>query len=273
MADEHGPMEPTPSDSTPPAQPDAPSTTPTETSAPAASEWGQPAPAEPKKGVNVWMIVAIAAIVLALIAGYGAYTYKSQVDDWEAAASETLAALQAAGIHVQSVVASSASDYEQQISNLKTELEQSQTEAGVTQGQLTQAQQDLADTQTELQNTQQQLDDANAQLADTQAQLDDANAKLEQVGQLVLPDGTYIGPVLAARTQPSPALVFQDGTAWRVAEVAPDATITSGGAPLTLEEFSALLQSTDPADVALANGNYKVKVKGGLVTSIQKSQQ
>ena len=52
-------------------------------------------PSTPKR-TNVWMIVAIVAIVLALIAGYGAFTYKSQVDDWEAAASETLAALQAA---------------------------------------------------------------------------------------------------------------------------------------------------------------------------------
>ena len=31
---------------------------------------------------------------------------------------------------------------------------------------------------------------------------------------------------------------------------------------LTLEEFSALLQSTDPPAVTLANGNYQVKVNG-----------
>ncbi len=89
----------------------------------------------------------------------------------------------------------------------------------------------------------------------------------------MLADGTYVGPVLGARTEPIPAIIFQDGTAWRVAEVAPDATITAGGQTLTLEEFSALLLSTDPAAVTLANGNYQVKVNGGLVTKISKSPQ
>jgi hypothetical protein len=224
-----------------------------------------PAPST-RKGINVWMIVGIVAIVLALVAGYFAFTYKRQVDDWEAAASDTLATLQAAGIQIQGTVASSVDDYEKQISDLSTQLEQSQTKAGVSEANLAQAQADLTNTQDELKKTQQDL-------ADTQAQLDDANAKLEQLGELVLADGTYIGPVLGARTEPMPAIIFQDGTAWRVAQVAPDATITSGGQPLTLEEFSALLQSTDPADVALANGNYKVKVQGGLVTSMQKSNQ
>jgi hypothetical protein len=54
--------------------------------------------------------------------------------------------------------------------------------------------------------------------------------------------------------------VFQDGKAWRVAEVWPDVTITAGGQSLTLEEFSALLRSTDPADAELANG---IHGKGG----------
>lgn len=221
-------------------------------------------PSKPGK-VNVWMIVAIVAIVLALIAGYLAFTYKGQVDDWEVAASETVAVLQEAGIELQSTVESGVTGYEGQISELSSELEQSQTEAGISAAELEAAEQALADTQAEVETTQQELET-------TQAELDDANATLEQLGELVLADGTYVGPVLSARTEPFPAILFQDGTAWRIAEVGPDATITAGGQTLTLEEFSALLQSTDPEAVTLANGNYQVKVKGGLVTSI-KSQE
>ncbi len=224
---------------------------------------------KPKK-VNVWMIVAIVAIVLALITGYLALTYKKQVDDWEAAASETLATLQAAGIELQGTIESGVAGYEQQVSDLSTALEQSQTQAGISEADLAKAQQDLADTQAELESTQQDLADTQAQLEATQAELDDANATLEQLGEVVLADGTYVGPVLSARTEPIPAIIFQDDTAWRVAEVSPDVTITAGDQTLTLEEFSALLQSTDPAAVALANGDYQVKVKGGLVTSISK---
>jgi hypothetical protein len=223
------------------------------------------APAKPKK-VDVWMIVAIVAIVLALLAGYLAFTYKQQVDDWEAAAAETTAALQAGGIELQETVESGVAGYEQQISDLSSQLEQTKTQAGIAESAQAEAAKELEATQAELEATQ-------AELEATQAELDDANAKLEQLGELVLPDGTYIGPVLGARTEPIPAIIFQDGTAWRVAQVAPDAKITSGGQTLTLEEFSALLQSTDPADVALANGNYKVKVKDGLVTSMQKSKE
>lgn len=41
---------------------------------------------------------------------------------------------------------------------------------------------------------------------------------------------------------------------------------------MTLEEFSALLQSTDPADVELANGSYEVVVKKGFVTTIRTAE-
>jgi hypothetical protein len=239
---------------------------------------GAAAASGPKKKVDVWMIVAIVAIVVAIIAGWLAFSYKGQVDDWEAAANETLAKLEAAGLELQDTIASGVADYERKISDLTTQLEQSQTQGGIAEADLAQVQQDLADTQAELESTQQDLADTQGQLADkqaqldeTQAQLDDANATLEQLGELVLPDGTYVGPVLAARTEPFPAIIFQEDTAWRVAEVAPDATITIGDQELTLEEFTALLQSTDPVDVALVSGDYQVEVQDGLVTSIQKS--
>ena len=47
--------------------------------------------------------------------------------------------------------------------------------------------------------------------------------------------------------------------------------ITVGGQSLTLAEFSSLLQSTDPADVELANGTYSVRVANGLVRGISKA--
>lgn len=229
----------------------------------------------PRKKLDVWMIVAIATAVLAVIASYLAFTYKQEIDDWETAATETVAALQAAGIELEGTVESGVAGYEEQISDLSGALEQSQTEAGISAAQLEETEKELADTQAELGATQQELedtqaalDDAEQELAATQAALDDANAQLEQLGELVLPDGTYVGPVLGARTEPLPAIIFQDGTAWRVAEVSPDVTITVGDQNLTLEEFSALLQSTDPVDATLANASYQVKVKKGLVTSI-----
>jgi len=222
----------------------------------------------PPKKVDVWMIVAIVAIVLALIAGYLALSYRNQVDDWEAAASETVAALKAAGIELQGTVESGVAGYEQQIADLSSALEQSQTQAGVSASELEATKQDLADTQAELGTAQQDLQDAQAELATTQAELDDANAKLEQLGELVLPNGTYLGPVLGARTEPVPAIIFQDGTAWRVAEVATDVTISVGAQTLTLEEFSALLLSGDPVQATAANGTYQVTVKKGLATSI-----
>jgi hypothetical protein len=235
--------------------------------------------AKPKKKVDVWMIVAIVAIVVAIIAGWLAFSYKGQVDDWEAAANETLTKLEAAGLELQDTIASGVADYERKISDLTTQLEQSQTQGGIAEADLAQVQQDLADTQAELESTQQDLADAQAQLGETQAQLDetqaqldDANAKLEQLGELVLPNGTYLGPILGARTEPIPAIIFQEDTAWRVAEVSPDVVITVGDQTLTLEEFSQLLASTDPAAIAASTGEYQVKVKGGLVTSITKSE-
>jgi hypothetical protein len=75
--------------------------------------------------------------------------------------------------------------------------------------------------------------------------------------------------VLAARVDPFPAIVFQDGSAWRIAEVSPDVAITANGESLTLKEFSTLLQSTKPKDAELANGDCSVKVAKGLVTKIQ----
>lgn len=227
-------------------------------------EPGAATEAQPSEGrkLDVWMIVAIVAIVLALIAAYFAFTYRQQVQDWEAAASETLSKLQAAGLELQETVVTGVADYEDKISDLSSQLEQAQTEAGVAQSGQAATEQELADTQAELEATQQDLED-------TQAALDDANAKLAELGELVLPNGTYFGPVLAARVDPLPAIVFQgEEDVWRVAEVAEDVAITAGTETLTLEEFSALLQSTDPADAALANGTYEVKVKKGLVTSI-----
>ena len=53
-----------------------------------------------------------------------------------------------------------------------------------------------------------------------------------------------------------------------MAEVSSDVTITAGGQSLTLEAFSDLLQSTEPAAAELANGTFEVVVEQGLVTSI-----
>ena len=218
---------------------------------------GEPA----KKRVNVWMIVAIVAILLAVIAGYLAFSNGQEVDEWEAAANETVAKLQEAGIQLRSAVESGAEGYEQQISNLTGALEAAQAQGGISAAELEDTEQQLANTKAELEATQQEL-------AEVQAQLDDANAKLAAVGELVLADGSYVGPILGARSEPFPAIVFQDGTAWRVAEVASGASITAGGETLTIEEFSELLQSTNPAHIELANGTYEVEVNGGLVRSI-----
>jgi septal ring factor EnvC (AmiA/AmiB activator) len=221
-----------------------------------------------RRKVNVWMIVAIGAIVLALIAGYFAFSYMQQVEDWEAAAEDTVAKLEAAGVELRSTIESGVAGYEEQISDLTAALEQSQTEAGTSSAQLEEAEQQAADAQADLEATQQELEAVTNELEQTQAALDDANAKLAQVGELVLPDGSYVGPVLAARTEPFPAIIFQDDTAWRVAEVAPDVQITVGEQTLALVDFSALLQSSEPDTAELANGDYEVVVEKGLVQSI-----
>src|SRR5262245_36619827 len=234
-------------------------------------------PEAPNKGVDVWMIATIVVIVIALIAGYLAWSYKQQVDDWEAAAQETVDKLETAGVELQDTVESGVDGYEQQISDLTRALEEAETTGGVAAVQLEQTQQELTDTQAQLtatkgtlKTTKSDLADTQQQLADTQAELDDANATLEQLGELVLPNGTYVGPVLAAREDPFPAIVFQDGTAWRVAKVSTGVAITANGESLTLEEFSALLRSTNPDDVALANGDWSVKVARDEVTKIKR---
>ncbi|HEY7661227.1 MAG TPA: hypothetical protein VIC58_11580 [Actinomycetota bacterium] len=222
------------------------------------------------------MIVAIVAIVIALIAVYLAFSYKQEVDDWEAAAAETVAALEDAGVELRSTLESGVAGYEQQIADLTDALEEAQTQGGISASQLEEAQQELEDTQAQLETAQADLDavqgeleDTQAELEQTQAALDDANARLEALGELVLPNGTYVGPVLGARVEPIPAIIFQEDAAWRVAEVSTDVEITVEGQSLTLEEFAALLQSTDPEEVALANADYQVKVKGGVVTRIR----
>ena len=141
------------------------------------------------------------------------------------------------------------------------------------------------DSQDELRSTQEELASANADLAtskekqastqaeleSTQAALLDAQAQLANVGELVLKDGVYQGPVLAAKVTPYRVILFDSTGAWRVAEVAGDAEITSGGKTLTLSQFAKLLQSTDPADIKLVNGFYKVKVQNGVVVTLKKS--
>jgi hypothetical protein len=157
------------------------------------------------------------------------------------------------------------SDLEQQVSDLQGQLDQTQTA-------LDDAQSANADLQQQVTDTQNQLSDAQDELASTQAELLDAQAQLAKVGEVVLADGTYVGPVLGAKASPYRVLVFNAGGLFRVAQVSPDVTITAGGSDLTLSQFGKLLASTDPNDAKLANGNYKVIVKQGLVTSIRKSQ-
>jgi hypothetical protein len=232
-------------------------------------EAGTIVPGSPeRRNVNAWMIVAIVAIVIALIAGYFAITYMQQVEDWEAAAEDTVAKLEAAGVELRSTVESGVAGYEEKVSELTVALEQLQTGAGISAAQLEEAEQQAADTQAELEATQQELNQVTNELEQTQAALDDANAKLQQLGELVLPNGSYVGPVLGARTDPFPAIIFQDDTAWRVAEVAPDVEITVGEQTLALADFSALLQSPEPGAAELAQGDYEVVVEKGLVQSI-----
>jgi multidrug efflux pump subunit AcrA (membrane-fusion protein) len=152
---------------------------------------------------------------------------------------------------------SSNREQEQQIASLQRQLDD-------TQAQLDTANADLAASQEKQKATQ-------AELETTQAQLLDAQAQLAKVGELRLKDGTYQGPVLAAKVTPYRVILFDSTGAWRVAEVAEDATITSGGKTLTLSQFAKLLQSTDPADIKLVNGFYKVTVKKGVVVTLKKA--
>jgi hypothetical protein len=68
-------------------------------------------------------------------------------------------------------------------------------------------------------------------------------------------------------------LIFDAAGLFRAAQVAQDVTITAGGQTLSLSDFGRLLASTDPDDAKLANGNYQIKIQGGLVFSIKKSKQ
>ena len=99
-----------------------------------------------------------------------------------------------------------------------------------------------------------------------------AQAQLAKVGEVVLEDGTYVGQVLGAKASPYRVIIFDAGGLYRVAQVSKEPTITAGGDELTLSQFGKLLSSTDPDDAKLANGNYQVIVRNGLVTSIRKSQ-
>lgn len=156
-------------------------------------------------------------------------------------------------------------ELEQQVSDLESQLEQTQSALDAAESANADLEQQVADAQSELSGTQEQL-------ASTQAELADAQAQLASVGELVLEDGTYVGPVLGAKDNPTRVIVFDAGGLFRVAQVADDVTITAGGDDFTLAQFGRLLSSTDPDDVNLANGNYQVIVRDGLVTSIRKSQ-
>jgi TolA-binding protein len=157
-------------------------------------------------------------------------------------------------------------ELEQQVSDLEAQLEQTQQELEIEQGQ----NQEL---QTQVDDVQAQLDDTQAQLGQTQAQLTDAQTQLAQVGELKLEDGTYVGQVLGAHPSPNRVLIFDAAGLFRAAQVAQDVTITAGGQTLSLSDFGRLLASTDPDDAKLANGNYQIKIQGGLVFSIKKSKQ
>jgi seryl-tRNA synthetase len=170
-------------------------------------------------------------------------------------------------------------EYEQQIADLEAELDQTNAELEATQDRLDEntdtlesTQADLEETTAQLNETTAQLDETTAQLSQTEAELLDAQAQLADVGELVLEDGEYNGQVLAAKTTPYRVILFDATGAWRVAQVASDVYITAGGDEFTLSQFSKLLQSTDPDDIKLVNGQYKVAVKKGLVTSIRKSK-
>jgi flagellar basal body-associated protein FliL len=210
------------------------------------------------------IIGLVVAIVVALVAAGFAVYYRQQVNDWETAAQDAVTQLEAAGLEIQSATAQTVSEYESQVADLSAQVEDLEKQAEISSSANAETEQQLADTQAELEATQ-------AELADVEAQLLDAQAQLAKVGELVLEDGTYTGPVLAAKDTPYRVILFDAAGLWRVAQVADDATISSGGQSLTLAQFGKLLQSTDPADINLVNGDYKVTVKEGVVVSMRKS--
>ncbi|HET7236622.1 MAG TPA: hypothetical protein VFK59_09340 [Actinomycetota bacterium] len=163
-------------------------------------------------------------------------------------------------------------DLEQQVAELEAELEQTQATLDDSEGANADLQEQLADAQTELADTQDALAATEEELGTTQAELLDAQAQLAKVGEVVLEDGTYVGQVLGAKASPYRVIIFDAAGLFRVAQVSKEPTITSGGDEYTLSQFGKLLSSTDPDDAKLANGNYQVIVRNGLVTSIKKSQ-
>jgi hypothetical protein len=163
-------------------------------------------------------------------------------------------------------------ELEQELADTQEALEAAEDQNAALQEELADTQSVLEDTQGQLESTQSQLDATSAELAKAQAELTDAQAQLAAVGELVLADGTYVGEVLGAKSSPYPVIIFDAGGAWRVAQVAEDVTITAGGDSYTLTQFGKLLDSNDPDDIELVNGNYQVIVKKGLATSIRKSK-
>ena len=164
-------------------------------------------------------------------------------------------------------------ELEQQVADLETQLEQAETALAESQDVSADLREQVADLETQLTETTAELGSTQDELGRTQAELLDAQAQLAQVGEVVLEDGTYVGQVLAAKASPSRVLLFDAGGAYRVAPVSEDPTITAGGDEYTLTQFGKLLSSTDPGNAKLANGNYKVIVKQGLVTAIRKSKK
>jgi hypothetical protein len=170
-------------------------------------------------------------------------------------------------------------ELEQQVAETQAALDEAEAQNAELQTGLDSAEAELETTQTELETTQAELEttgdelaSTERKLADTEAELLDAQLQLSRVGELILADGTYIGPILGAKTSPYRIIVFNAAGNFRAAQVATTATITSGGRERTLSELARLLASTDPDQVELANGNYQVIVRQGLVTSIRKSQ-
>jgi ABC-type transporter Mla subunit MlaD len=163
------------------------------------------------------------------------------------------------------------SDTDQQIAELEQQVSDLEAELETTSSALEEANDANAELEEQLAATQAELTSTSDELGTTQAELADAQARLAAVGEVVLEDGTYVGQVLGAKQNPYQAIIFDAGGLFRVAQVADGATITAGGDDLSLSQFGRLLSSTDPDDVKLANGNYQVIVRDGLVTSIRKS--
>jgi len=188
------------------------------------------------------------------------------------AASALVLALGLAACYRTSETDQQVAELEQQVADLEDELEQSQSALDTSESANAELEQQLTDAQAGLSDTQDQLASVQEELGITQAELLDAQAQLAKVGEVVLTDGTYVGQVLGAKASPYRVIVFNAAGLFRVAQVASDVKITAGGSDYTLSQFGKLLSSTDPDKAKLANGNYQVIVKKGIVTSIRKSK-